>query len=221
MVRCQLYLSDVHYVWTCGGKDGETGCLRKERSACPPYYFPEEYINRAFKLALHQVNKNELKRISSSGDAEKAAAAQAMLRCIEQRGHKTIEYKDLFDTVQRVSFPMWHIMKVDWKCGLTSTVSMEFKRVCHHPYPTITKVEKEGDNPEDEESKTRITYLVNGKPLTKGNCELQVQGIMTARETILNTVILQALPFEPPIPKVIGIKSTALFGQTQMQAKEE
>lgn len=58
------------------------------------------------------------------------------------------------------------------------------------------------------------TYVVNGVPLIKGCPDRQIEGIMNAREAVQNTTILEPLVYEPPVPRVYGIKTSRNMEET-------
>lgn len=51
------------------------------------------------------------------------------------------------------------------------------------------------------------TYVVNGVPLILGCPDRQIDGIRTAQNAVLNTTIQEPLSYEPPVPRVFGVKS--------------
>ena len=209
MIRCALPRNNTTFGWTCGGKASKKGDLRRYRTACPPYYIMDNYINGAFWDAIEGIQQRELTTIVESEDEDKVTAAQAMLalKTIAPRQNEKIEYKHLCDTVQRIAFLQWTVMRVEWKCGIVTNAAIEYKKAGDMPYPDITK--------EDVELTSRVkgatilnTYVVNGVPLIKGCPERQVEGIMNAREAILKTIILEPLAYEAPVPRIHGINST-------------
>lgn len=209
MIRCALPRNNYTFGWTCGGKPSKKGDLRKHRTACPPYYIMDNYIDGAFWEAIKGMKLAELKAIAEGEDEEKAAAAGVLLtlKGMALRKNKKIEYKHLCDTVQWIAFPQWTVMRVEWKCGIVTTTTIEYKKAGDMPYPDITKEDVEHTS---REKGTFIlnTYVVNGVPLIKGCPDRQVEGIMNARDAILKTIILEPLTHEAPVPRVYGIKST-------------
>ena len=211
MIRCGLPRNNHTFVWTCGGKASKKGDKRKQRTTCPPFYIVDSYIDAAFWDALLDVDPNELKWIEAGEDEEKATAARHMILLKEKARKKKrdkVEYKYLCDTVLRISFPQWTVMRVEWKCGITTNTTIEYKKPGDMPYPTITKEEVEHNTKEGTFKKS--TYVINGVPLIKGCPDRQIKGVMAAREAILNTTILEPLAYEPPVPRVYGIKTTKI-----------
>lgn len=209
MIRCALPRNNYTFGWTCGGKASKKGDLRRHRTACPPYYIMDNYIDGAFWNAIKGIKLTELKAIAESEDEEKAAAAQALLalKAVVPMKNKKIEYKHLCDTVQRMVFPQWTVMRVEWKCGIVTDTAIEYKKAGDMPYPDITKEDVEHIT-RDKGTFILNTYVVNGVPLIKGCPDRQVEGIMNARDAILKTIILEPLAYEAPVPRVYGIKST-------------
>ncbi|MBR4538474.1 MAG: recombinase family protein [Clostridia bacterium] len=208
MVHCAMPRNSYTFAWTCGGKASKKGELRKHRTACPPYYIIDDYIDRAFWDALRNVETGELYRLAAGEEGEKTIAAQAMLRLKTECNNRArkVEYKDLCDTVKGISFPQWTIMKVDWNCGVTTSAVIDYKKVGDMPYPTITKEEVEHTTLTRGKF-MRSTYVVNGMPLVKSCPDIQIRGIMKAREAILQMTIQEPLAYEAPVPRVYGARS--------------
>lgn len=229
MIRCLLPRNNHVFAWTCGGKHTENGNLRKQRTACPAYYIMDAYLEEAFWNAIKSIDKNELTTIANETDSEKAAAAQAMLLLKRDAPRKAkaaakmhapgrhriselyhaVEYKNLCDTVQSISFPLWTVMKTEWKCGITTSTTIEYSKASDMPYPTIRKEEAE-DICQDTQKCIQETYVVNGVPIINGRPDLQFEGILIAREAIQNTTILEPLVYEPPVPRVFSFSSISI-----------
>ena len=115
MVKFQR-IGDHHlHGWTCGGQHSEKGNLRKDRTKCPPFFFPSETIEDAYREA--------------SGLPEDTP----------------VELKELVERVMEITFPDWTHMSVHWRDGKTTKVELKFKFPTYHPLPTISKetVEKQ------------------------------------------------------------------------------
>ena len=233
MIRCQLPRNNHTFAWTCGGTATKKGDLRKQRTACPPYYILDAYIDEAFWNALKSIEADDLMAIANGADSEKAAAANAMLPLKSMAVKKAqaagrvhtmgsnyiagidhaVEYKNLCDTVQNISFPQWTLLKIDWKCGITTSTTIEYKKAADMPYPKITREEVE-HTIRGTQKCVMETYVVNGVPLIKGCPDRQIEGIMNAREAVQNTTILEPLVYEPPVPRVYGIKTSRNMEET-------
>ena len=193
MIRCQLPRNNHTFAWTCGGKHTKKGDLRKQRTACPAYYILDAYLDEAFWNAIQSIDMNELTAIANGTDSEKATAAQAMLP-LKSLAHRkaqaavkyqtlgsnfiagldhAVEYKNLCDTVQSILFPQWNLMKVAWKCGITTSTPIEYRKASDMPYPDIKKEEVEhvllGKS-----NYTAETYVINGVPLFKNSPSQQI-----------------------------------------------
>ena len=147
--------------------------------------------------------------IVNGGDDEKTSAAQAMLALqkIASKHDKKVEYKHLCDTVSMISFPQWTVMKIDWKCGISTSIAIEYKKAGDMPYPTITKEDVEHTT-KYKGTITMNTYVVNGVPLILGCPDRQIEGIRSAQDAVVNTIIQEPLSYEPSVPRVFGVKST-------------
>ena len=227
------------FAWTCGGKPSKKGELRKHRTTCPPYYILENYIDEAFWTALHDIDENELTSIADGTEAEKATAAKMILSLKNEALKKTratgkaiteemvytagldhaVEYKTLCDTVQSISFPQWNVMKIDWICGLTTSTGISYRKAADQPYPTITKEEIEHTT-KYKGIITMNTYVINGVPLIKGCPDRQIEGIRTAQEAVLNTIIQEPFSYEPSVPRVFGVRSMKISKESTGDRKE-
>ena len=219
MVRFSMGRNPLTYGWTCAGKTTKKGDLRKQRSSCPPYYIVERYINKGFWDALRAVNKLSLQELSAEKDSAIASKAERMLELQRLAAYKdkTIEYKMLIDLVDGISFPQWSVMKVDWKCGVTSEAQLEYKKISEQPYPQITRAEVEHTT--SKGTKTVLAYIVNGEPVIKGNPEKQIEAMKRSQEDVLNLTILEPLSYEPDVLRVFGTKTCCATADPELAAK--
>lgn len=134
MVRFNVPRKNNLYAWTCGGKESAEGNLRKNRTACPPYFFVEHYINKGYWEAMMALDKDQLQAIANGGKVEKAEAAKEILRFLpeSEQDYPPIEYQSLCLTVKKIQFPQWDTIRIIWKCGLTSEARMVFQKVGDH-----------------------------------------------------------------------------------------
>ena len=116
-----------------------------------------------------------------------------------------IEYKMLRMLVKKILFPQWNIMKVNWKCGLSSEVKMDFAKAGDHPYPTIKR--KAVEHETKLGNFTKETYLINGKPLIEACPNRQIVSIRRNQDVVLNLVIMEPKSYEASVPCVYGDKS--------------
>ena len=107
--------------------------------------------------------------------------------------------------VKKISFPQWNIMKVNWKCGLSSEVEMDFKKAGDYPYPTIER--KAVVHTTKLGQCEKETYLINGKPLIEACPNRQIVSIRRNQDVVLNLVIMEPKPYEADVPNVYGDKS--------------
>ena len=207
MVRFNLPRRNNVFAWTCGGKESPKGNLRKARSACPPFFINERYINKGFWEAMKLLDVNYLQEIADGKRSEKSIAANEILRLLsgESQSFPRIEYRNLSLTVKKILFPQWDTMKINWKCGLSSEVKMTFEKVGDLPYPTIER--------KTIEHVTKIarfmkeTYIVNGEPLISSCPDRQIASIRKTQDTVMNLVIVDAKPYEADVPRVHGYRS--------------
>ena len=156
---------------------------------------------------MRALDKQALKDIAASGSEVKAALASQMLDLKQKtlyRGRK-IEYKMLCDLVEKISFPQWTTMRIDWKVGLISEAHIEYKKLSDMPYPTVTREEVEHTTAKG--AFKSMAFVVNGEPVFKGCPDRQVEGLRHAQEEVLNLTILEARSYEPSVPRVLGTKS--------------
>ena len=199
MIRCKLPRNSQTYGWTCGGKSTSKGNLRKNRTACPPFYFLEGYIDGSFWRALKAADTAHLREIGNQY-GEEAQLAHQMYALKKKAGKMNVEYRMLCDLVKQITFPKWTLMRVEWTCGVISEVEITYKKISDMPWPTISR-----ENVERETSKGKVpvlSYIVNGKIVVKGSPDRQVESIQRARENILNLTILEPRVYEPAIPRV-------------------
>ena len=205
MVRFATLRDTASYGWTCGGHFTERGNLREDRTVCPPYCFSEDLLMETYWESMRALDEFELRRLADKQDG-KAAVARTILERRAAAGDTfpKIAYKDLCDLVERISFPKWSKLRIQWKCGLSTEVEMNISKATDHPYPRITR--------EVVEHKTRKgdyeaeTFVMNGKPMFKANPEQMVRSINRTQQEILNLLILEPNDFEPDVPHVYGTK---------------
>ena len=209
MVRFQHSRNNTTFAWTCGGKPSKKGNLRRQRTACPPYYIIEDYIENAFWDAVRAVDNRTLRELAAGGDTQRADQAKRMQELRQKAWSRTrrVEYKTLCDLVDGISFPQWSTMRVEWKAGMTTEVNIHYRKITDEPYPQITKEQAE------RTTLTRGTYLteaymVNGVPVFQGCPSLQVKSLKRAQSEVRDLVILEPSVYEPPVPKVYRTKHT-------------
>ena len=127
---------------------------------------------------------------------------------LEMAGHALpesgkIEYKTLHDLVEKITFPQWSDMRVKWKNGTTSDVRIEYKKLSDQPYPTIDRTSRPC------ESENCGTLMVNGKPIVLNWPGRQMEGLKHAQQEVLDLTILDPEPYEAPVPKVYGKRTTS------------
>ena len=64
------------------------------------------------------------------------------------------------------------------------------------------------------------TYVINGVPLIKGCPDRQIEGIRTAQEAVLNTIIQEPFSYEPSVPRVFGVRSMKISKESTGDRKE-
>ena len=173
------------YTWTCGGKSSKKGQKRKHRTTCPPYILLESSIHSAFRQALLSVSRDELKGIAE-GSGKNAALSNAMLRLRYKAltSEIKIEYKTLYDLVERITFPTWSEMQIDWKIGKISKAPLEYGKLSDEPLPDLRGT--------------------NGTVPRKN----QVQSILLAQNAVKELTILEPRSYEADIPMVFTNKTT-------------
>lgn len=216
MVRFNVPRKNNLFAWTCGGKESVGGNLRKNRTACPPYFFVEKYINEGYWKAMMALDKDQLKVIANGGKTEKAEAAREILRLLpdSEQNYPQIEYRSLCMTVKKIQFPQWDTMKISWKCGMVSVARMEYQKVGDHPYPTIEK--KVIEHVTKVARFMKETFIVNGKPLIDACPNAQVRGIRKTQNTVMNLEILEPKPYEPAVPYVHGYRYRGVIDESRL-----
>lgn len=218
MVRFAHPRNNHTSAWTCAGKASKKGDLRKHRTACPPYYIVEDYIEQAFWDAMRALDKQALKDIAATGETDRAALAAQMIDLKQKtlfKGRK-IEYKMLCDLVENMSFPQWNTMRITWKVGLTSEAHIDYKKLSDMPYPSITREEVEHTT--GKGTFRVMAFVVNGEPVFKGCPDRQVEGLKHAQQEVLNLTILEAKSYEPAVPRVFGTKTCCDCGGAERAA---
>ncbi len=210
MVRFNMTRSNHAFGWTCGGQKSPDGDLRKNRTACPPFYFVETYIVNGFWESMRKLDRGQLQEIASGRKSEKKEAAEEILRLMPggSQQYPRLEYIMLCRLVKKISFPQWDIMRINWKCGLVSETKMEFGKASDLPLPTIEK--KMMEHVTKLGSSVKETYVINGEPLIKGCPNRQVAGILNSQEAVLNLVILEPKAYEADVPCVYGRSSISV-----------
>lgn len=206
MVRFDVTRNNHTHAWTCGGKYTPKGNSRKDRSSCPPYYFVDYYLDDAFWRNMMSLDRGGLSEIADGKNKEKAAAAREILRLMpDGQPFPRIEYRMLCTIVKRILFPQWDVMKVNWKCGLSSEVKMNFLKAGDYPYPTIERKAVEHETKSGRF--TKETYLINGEPLIEACPNRQIVSIRRNQDVVLNLVIMEPKSYEASVPCVYGDKS--------------
>ena len=207
LVRFNIPRNNHTFGWTCGGQASSNGNLRKDRSSCPPFYFVEEYIHKGFWEAMMKLDRDRLREVANGRTSERSRAAEKILQLMPDGSEPfpRVEYITLFNTVRKITFPQWGIMKVNWKCGLISEVELNITKVADLPFPTIEK--KDVEHVTKAKRYTAETYVINGKPLFWPVPGRQVASIRAAQEAALNLVILEPKAYEVDVPYVFGYRS--------------
>ena len=197
------------YGWTCGGQDRGKGDLRSQRADCPPYFIGESYLDEGFFRAATEIPRETLETLKTGENPDLAAQASKILelRFRARLKNKKVEYKTLHDLVESITFPMWNVMRVKWKLGMTSEVMITYKKASDEPYPQIKKEKMERNTVRG--SVVKDTYVVNGKPLIKWSPEFQIAGIRRMQEEIQNLIIRDPKPYEANVPHVYGKGTTS------------
>ena len=219
MIRFAHRRNNHTYAWTCGGKENKEGFYRKQRTSCPPYYITDTYIDEAFWGAVLAVDERLLNELMTGKDPEKASLAEKMLdlrkkACLRK---KKVEYKNLFELTECLTFPNWSTMRVEWKLGFATEAEITYKKISDEPYPTITRKMMECKGATGE-VRTKEVFVVNGVPVVKGCPSMQVDGIKRAWDDIQNLIILEPKSYEPPVPRVYGTKTTCPDGGEELAA---
>ena len=118
-------------------------------------------------------------------------------------------YKDLYETVESIVFPQWTVMKINWKCGLKSTVQIEYKRVGDYPCTEIQMVTL------TKRKKTYEKYLANEEPVDA----LQARSILKTQKEVLSLIILEPNDYQAIVPSVYD--SRCLRRKEKWRAKME
>ena len=205
MVRFATLRDTASYGWTCGGHATERGNLREDRTVCPPYFFEEDLLTETYWKTMQALGEEELRRIGEKQD-RKATAARTILErrrsCAD--AFPKIEYKDLCDLVERISFPKWTRMRIQWKCGLTSETDITLRKVTDHPFPMITQEVLEHKTTKGNYETE--TYVLNGVPLLRSNPSQLVRSMKKVQQEILHLLILEPSDYEADVPHVYGTK---------------
>ena len=211
MIRFQHPRNNHAFAWTCGGKTSVKGSLRRDRTDCPAYFILEPYIDAAFLKAIQMLNLIGKRTIKESLAEQKTERVSRLMeyavRC-HAKEKPRIEYILLNDLVDSISFPTWTKMEVSWKCGLVSTVEIEYKKLTDQPFPTIS-LEEHVRRTRNSRTTSTAVYLINGVPLLKGCPSRQVSGIMRARKEVQDLIILEPFPYEPDVPRVFSARTCA------------
>ena len=206
MVRFSSPRDNATFGWTCGGKHSDKGHLRKDRTACPPFYFQEDIIIDAFWRAMQAIDDEQLSRFANK-TGESAVAARMILKRRPEKGSSfpKLVYMDLYALVSSISFPQWTEMRVEWKCGLTSSVNIKYDKITDLPYPIISK--QVIKRPNKQKQYEAETYIVNGVPQVKANPEKMVGSIRRMQQEVENLLILEPGDYDYGIPRVYGSRS--------------
>ena len=201
MVRFSLPRKTALFAWTCGGRASPEGNLRQHRSSCPPFFFIENYLDRAFREAWQQISPDHLEKALQSPSPATALAARELLRL---RARPTPpdrpEYAVLYRMVQDIRFPRWDRMEIRWKTGICTGADLRFRKAGDHPFPSIER--KPIEHTTRAAAFVKETYVINGVPLIAGCPDRQVEGIQRTRETVQALQITDPKPYEADVPGV-------------------
>ncbi len=211
MVRFHVPRDTTTYAWTCPGQTTEKGTTRKDRSSCPPFFIVENYVHQGFREAAAALDRGQLTEITKGRNQKKADAAAALLRLKDNMPvrKQDLLYKDLYETVESIVFPQWTVMKINWKCGLKSTVQIEYKRVGDYPCTEIQMVTL------TKRKKTYEKYLANEEPVDA----LQARSILKTQKEVLSLIILEPNDYQAIVPSVYD--SRCLRRKEKWRAKME
>ena len=108
-------------------------------------------------------------------------------------------------------------MRVEWKIGITTEVDIHYSKMTDEPYPKITK--------ETVERKTLTkgtimveAYVVNGVPVFAGCPAIQAESVKRAQAEVMDLVIMEPKSYEPPIPRVYGMRTKSESGGAEYEA---
>jgi hypothetical protein len=105
-------------VWRCSGE-----------SRCRAYFIKEKYIDSAFCTAYSELDTEALERQARRRDEKISGAARAGIELKERLPQiDKVEYYLLDTLVERIVFPKWDTMVVEWTFGLKSRVRIEYLR---------------------------------------------------------------------------------------------
>ena len=154
-------------------------------------------MTETYWKTMQALDEEELRRIGEKQD-RKASAARTILErrrsCAD--AFPKIDYRDLVDLVERISFPKWTRMRIQWKCGLTSEADITLRKETDHPFPMITQ----------EVLEHKTTYVLNGVPLLRSNPSQLVRSMKKVQQEILHLLILEPNDYEADVPHVYGTK---------------
>ena len=207
MVRIGLPRNIRTFIWTCGGEHNPDSALRKDRTACPPYCIHEPYIDEAFADALHEA--------ASQGVEDVSAESLLKLAADIKEGKKSVEYKMLYDLVDRISFPKWSVMRVIWKNGRKTDVQINYRQMADVPYPEFS-VEMEERRRKDGSRYMGKVFFINGVRVKNKSAANQIDGIMHAQEEVMLLTILEPKDYEPQVPRVLGQRTVNKDGDTEL-----
>jgi DNA invertase Pin-like site-specific DNA recombinase len=105
-------------VWRCCGE-----------SRCRAYFIKEKYIDSAFCTAYSELDTEALERQARRRDEKISGAARVAIGLKEKLPQiDRVEYYLLDALVDRIVFPKWDTMVVEWTFGLKSRVRIEYLR---------------------------------------------------------------------------------------------
>ncbi|MCD8395896.1 MAG: recombinase family protein [Lachnospiraceae bacterium] len=126
MERIVLERTTSPAVWRCPPERGIV--------ACAGHYVDEKYFDESLRTAYRELPMDELEKQTRRRDEKVALAAQEAMRMKREMPELGgIEYFFLHSMVREISFKKWDTMVISWKCGLKSTVHVDYTKVCDFP----------------------------------------------------------------------------------------
>ena len=116
-------------VRSCIGEHGHPPVWRCSGEKCGGYFIKEKYIDSAFCTAYAELDTEALEKQARRRDEKISGAARVAIGLKEKLPQiDRVEYYLLDALVDRIVFPKWDTMVVEWTFGLKSRVKIEYLR---------------------------------------------------------------------------------------------